>query len=326
MRLPQIVLRAALLSPICTPYMAFSQAFPVKPIRIVVSAEPAGLPDITARTLTPRMSEQLGQPVIVENRSGAGGQIGAQVVARSAPDGYTILVGNGANHFFSIFAYKSLAYHPVKDFTPITDLLDPVVFIAASVSFPPNSLRDLIDYANRNPGKVFYGTTGVGGASHLSMEQIGLISGAKMEHVPFKGAAPLILNLFSGQVPVGIATLSALSQHVRAGKLKLLAAMSSKRSSLEPDVQSIAEAVPDIKGKVLSGKIVVLGPAGLTQPVVARLNSAIVFALNSPEVREKFEASGNQIIGNSPAEMADGIKIMTVLGAQMFKAAGIEPE
>ena len=303
----------------------YTQAYPVKPIRVVVPYEPGGAIDITARAAAPGMSAELGQPVIVENRGGADGHIGAQQVARAAPDGYTIMFTIGGGHILSMFAYKDLPYHPVRDFTPITAAADSVLCIAAAPLFPPGSIMELIDYAKRYPGKVSYGTTGVGGLTHLAMEQIKMLTGTDMVHVPYKGGSPLTVNLLSGQLALGVLPLAPLMQQARSGKVKVLAVLLSKRFRLMPEIPTLVESLPAFR--LLEGSGVwVYGPAGMPQPVVQRLNGAVVKALNTPEVRDRLENLGELVVGNTPEAFAAQINAAVEFDARLVKAAGVEPQ
>ena len=305
--------------------VAFPQAYPSKLIRVVVPYEPGGAIDITARAAAPGMSEELGQPVIVENHGGADGHIGAQQVARAAPDGYTIMFTIGGGHILSMFSYKDLPYHPVKDFTPITAAADSVICIAAALSFPPSSVAALVDYAKRYPGKVSYGTTGVGGLTHLAMEQIRLLTGTDMVHVPYKGGSPLTVNLLSGQLALGVLPLAPLMQQARSGKVKVLAVLVPKRFRLMPEIPTVIESLPAFR--LLEGSGVwVYGPAGMAQPLVQRLNGAIVKTLNRAEVRDKLETLGELVVGNTPDAFAAQISAAVEFDARLVKAAGVEPQ
>jgi tripartite-type tricarboxylate transporter receptor subunit TctC len=302
-----------------------AQAFPTKPIRMVVPVEPGGSVDIASRTIAPRMTEFLGQPIIVENRSGAGGQIGAQHVARAAPDGHTILVTVGAAHALAPFAYKSLPYHPVNDFSPITVVADTILCIAAGASFPPNSLREAIEHAKRNPRTVSYGHTGVGGITHLSMEQINQLAGTDFQHIPFKGGAPLTVNLVSGQLQMGAIPLTTVLPQMRAGKMKVLAILNVKRFAGLPDMPTVGEVLPGFQMLEATGTWV-FGPAGVPAPIVSRLQESIARAVNSPEVREKLEGGGQIPNGMPPAALAALLKTTMELGGRLMKAANVQPE
>lgn len=313
------------LAALAAPLVAAAQNFPAKPVRIIVPLEPGGAIDIAARNLSPRMQEFLGQPVIIENRSGAARQIGTQAVARAAPDGYTILFTIGSAHVLSMFSYKNLPYHPINDFTPITSVADTIVAISARPGFPAGNVRDMIDYAKRNPGKVSYGHTGRGGFAHLSMEQIRVLSGLNIIDVPFKGGGPMTINLVGGQIDTGVLPLATVMAQVKAGKIKVLGIMDTKRFKGLPDVPAVSEQVPGFEMLVGSGTWV-FGPAGMQPAVVARLHDAIARAVRSPEVSQKIEAGGEIPNGESPAEMAAEIKSVAEIGARLMKLAGVQPE
>jgi tripartite-type tricarboxylate transporter receptor subunit TctC len=313
------------LAALAAPLIAAAQSFPSKPVRIIVPLEPGGAIDIAARNLSPRIQEFLGQPVIIENRSGAARQIGTLAVARAAPDGYTILFTIGSAHVLSLFAYKNLPYHPISDFTPITSVADTIVAVSARLGFPAGNMREMIEYAKRNPGKVSYGHTGRGGFAHLSMEQIRLLSAIDIVDVPFKGGGPMTINLVGGQIDTGVLPLATVMAQVKAGKVKVLAILGTKRFRGLPDVPAVSEHVPRFEMLVGSGTWV-FGPAGMQPAVVARLHDAIAKAVRSPEVSQKIEAGGEIPNGESPAEMAAEIKSVAEIGARLMKLAGVQPE
>jgi tripartite-type tricarboxylate transporter receptor subunit TctC len=245
-------------------------------------------------------------------------------VARSAPDGYTILFTVGAHNLFMI-AFKDLPFHPIKDFTPITVVSDTGMGISAGASFPPNNLKEAIDYAKGNPGKVSYGHTGVGGISHLAMEQIRHLTGTDLQHVPFKGGGPLTVSLVGGQLQMGVLPLASVMNQVKAGKIKVLAVLDSKRFAGLPDVMSVNEAVPNFEMLEGSG-CWAFGPAGMPAAIVNRLHAAIVKALAFPEVRAKIESGGQTPNGEPPAAAAAKAKTIAELGGRLAKLAGVEPE
>lgn len=315
----------AVLAALAAPLIATAQGFPSKPVRIIVPLEPGGAVDIAARNLSPRMQEFLGQPVIIENRSGAARQIGTLSVARAAPDGYTILFTIGSAHVLSLFSYKNLPYHPIRDFTPITSVADTIVAISARLDFPAGNVREMIDYAKRSPGKVSYGHTGRGGFAHLSMEQIRLLAGIDITDIPFKGGGPMAINLVGGQLDTGVLPLASVMSQLRAGKIKALAILGTQRFKGLPDVPAVSEQVPGFEMLVGSGTWV-YGPAGMQPAVVARLHDALAKAIRSPEVSQKIEAGGEIPNGELPAEMAAEIESVAKIGAKLMKLAGVQPE
>ena len=303
---------------------ANAQSFPVKPLRIVVPYEPGGAVDLATRDIAPKASEDLGQPFVIENRGGAGGQIGGLQVARAAPDGYTFMFTIGTTHALSKFASKNLPYDPIRDFTPIIGPAETVLSIAASAAFAPNSIRELIDYAKANPGKISYGTTAVGGSTHLAMEEIARFIGTSWVHVPFKGGGPITVNLVGNQLPLAALPLAPIMSQVKAGKIKVLAVFGAKRFAELPNVPTVNEAVPQYEH--LEGGIWVLGPAGMPRPAVQRLNAAIHKAVLDPVTRVKLEARGQIISPSSPEEFAAQFQKANELAAVMVKRIGFQPE
>jgi tripartite-type tricarboxylate transporter receptor subunit TctC len=303
---------------------AYSQAFPVKPLRIIVPYETGGAVDLATRDIAVKASEDLGQPFVIENRGGAGGQIGALQVARAPADGYTFMFTVGTTHALSKFATKNLAYDPVRDFTPIIGPVDTVLCIAASAAFPPNSMKELIDYAKANPGKISYGTTAVAGSTHLAMEEIARLVGASWVHIPFKGGGPITVNLVGNQLPLAAMPTASLMNQVKAGKVKILAVFGSKRFSELPNVATVNEAVPQYEH--LEGGIWALGPAGMPRPVVQRLNAAIQKGTLDPAARAKLEARGQIIVPTSSEEFTQLFLKANQLAEAMAKRSGIQPE
>jgi tripartite-type tricarboxylate transporter receptor subunit TctC len=303
---------------------AFAQSYPSKPIRIVVAYPPGGAADLLARTLQPRMQSVLGQPGVIENRGGAGGQIGAQQVAVAAPDGYTVLATVGPAHLLAKYTTKGLAYDPVKDFTPITAGFATVLSIAANASFPPNSVAELIEHARRNPGKVSFGTTAIGGEAHLSMEYVKALGRVEMTHVPYKGGGPATTDLVGNHIPLLVLPVSTVMEHVNKGSVKILGVIFPKRFTGLPNVPTVAEQVPGFQS---SGSwIGILGPAKLPEPIALRWHSFVSQTLNEKETREKLESIGQFVLASTPKELAEQINASMPLYEKMVKAAGIKPE
>ena len=303
---------------------AWPQAFPAKPLRVVVPYEPGGAVDLATRDIAPKASEDLGQPIVIENRGGAGGQIGALQVARAPADGYTFMFTVGATHALSRFTSKDLPFDPVKDFTPIIGPVDTVLCIAASAGFAPNSMKELLDYAKANPGKISYGTTAVAGTTHLAMEEIARLAGVSWVHIPFKGGGPITVNLVGNQLPLAALPLSPVTSQLKAGKIKVLAVFGSKRFAELPNVPTVNEAVPQYEH--LEGGIWTLGPAGMPRTVVQRLNAAITRAVTDPATRAKLEARGQIISATAPEVFSASFLKANELAAAMIKRIGIQPE
>ena len=299
-----------------------AQPYPSKPVRIVVPFPPGGAVDFYARVVQQPLSEALGQPVIIANRAGASGMVGADHVAKSAPDGYTLLLGNIASLAINVGIYAKMAYDPAKDFTPIMRTIDVQYALIVHPSVPANTVAELIAYARRNPGKLAYGSAGSGSLPHLAMELFKASTGTDMVHVPYKGGGPMVTDLLGGTVQVVIADQANLMQHVKAGKLRALAVASPQRSPNYPDLPTIAEAgVPGFQAVAWNGLV---GPAGLPADVVARVHDAFARAMAQPAVRDKLLAGGVEPVGDTPekfarfnrAEIAKWSKIARDVGAR----------
>ena len=303
--------------------IAAAQPFPSKPIRVVVPFPPGGI-DTPMRLIASRMQQELGQPVIVDNRAGANGVIGSEYVARSAPDGYTLLWGTSSTLVTAVFLQKNLPFDPVKDFTPLTIVYAGVEALGVPASSPFRSVRDLIDYVRRNPGKLSYSSSGIGSAYHLDIELLKLAAGIDMLHIPMKGTGPSLQELIAGRVDVAVVGWANARPVVEAGKLRVIALIDSKRYAKLPDVATVAEAVPSfVKAPSWIGMV---GPAGLPRPVQDRLHRAIVTATRSPEPARYFEDGGANVILNNPEEFAAVLRQDLALTGKAIAALGIKPE
>ncbi len=302
---------------------AWSQPYPNKPIRLVIPYPPGGV-DVIMRIVQQQAEKELGQSLVVDYRPGAGGQIGQDYAARSAPDGYTLLA-TVTNPWINLpILRKSTPYDPLKDFTPITLLLEGGNLIVSAPSFGPSNLRELLAYAKANPGRVSYATSGIGGAQHLDAENISRLAGVPLLHVPFQGFGPMIAPLLSGQVSIGFINLNAVSGMVKAGKLKILGVVDKTRPAvLSGDVQMMAEVLPGFV--VMPVWVAIAGPAGLPRPIVNRVNDAFIKALNAPEVRARYRADGFEIIAAGPDEFAVKLKSDFERIRSAIQAAGIPP-
>ena len=303
---------------------ALAQSWPDKPIRLVSAYPPGGAADLVARTISPRMREALGQPAVVEHIAGAGGQIGAQNVATAAPDGHTFLVTVGPAHLLSKFTSKSLSYDPVKDFTPITAATTIILGVAANSAFAPNNVAELIDYGKRNPGKISFGTTAIGGEAHLSMEYIASLAGISMTHVPYKGGGPATTDLVGNHIPLLVLPISTVMEHVQKGTVKIIGVMYSRRFQGLPQVATVTETLPAFTS--FGSWIAVYGPAKLPPAIANRFHAYIVETMNAPEVRERLNAIGTIITANSPAQFADQIDRSMDVYAKLARAANLKPE
>ena len=295
---------------------AMAQAWPAKPITLIVPFPPGGTTDVLARALGEKLSQTLGQPVIVESKPGAGATLGADYVAKSKPDGYTLLVG-AVHHTIATSVYKKLPYDFQKDFAPITTVaLVPNVLVVNSGT-PASNVAELIALAKTQPGKMTYGSNGNGTAQHLIGTQFQNVSGTELVHVPYKGSGPLATDLLGGQITMSFDTVTPILQHIKAGKLRALAVTTAKRSSVLPNVPTLDEA--GLKGFDIGTWFGVLAPAATPKEVVAKLNVEMVKVIQSPEFRKRMDEIGAEPIGNSSAQMASQIKGETEKFAKLVK-------
>ena len=320
-RMSTIFAALCLLMPLVS---AQAQTYPSKPIRIVAPYPAGGTTDIVARFVAQGLTESLGVPVVVENKAGANGQIGHDYVAKAAPDGYTLLLGNSAALAVSVSMYDKLPYDPLKDYAPITLAAQGALVMVVNPKVPANNVREFLAWAKAQNGKVSAGLAGVGAMHHLVTEQLKLQSGVQWINVPYKGSAPMIVDLLSGQIDFGFDNIPSSLAHIKAGKLKALAVTSAKRTPLLPDVPTLAEAgVPGVEAAAWHG---VLAPAGTPPAIVNKLNAEIVKVLKSPEMTQRLAANGLDPIGSSPQEFADFIASENVKWAKVVKASGAKPE
>jgi tripartite-type tricarboxylate transporter receptor subunit TctC len=303
---------------------AAAQSYPVKPIRIVAPYPPGSTIDTNARLLGNRMSENLGQPMVIDNRVGAGGVIGATNVARSPNDGYSILFTTPSTHVVAVFLQRDLPYDAMKDFTPITAAIESYHSLAVSMTGPVASLQELLQYGKQYPDKLSYGTAGIGTVFHLLGETFKNGTGVQILHVPYKGAPQALTDLVAGQIQMNFSTVFAHLQLSRAGKLRIIAIMNPERYPGLPSVPAIGEIVPGFDRP--SDWQGFFGPAAVPGPVVQRLSSAIKFALEHPEVARALDETGQRSIWGSPEEFTALIKRGLAATAKTVKAAGLKPE
>lgn len=303
---------------------ASGQGYPSKPIKLVLPFPPGSTVDLSARQIGFKMSEKIGQPIVIDNRAGGGGLIGAGLVARAAPDGYTLLFTSPSTHLSVALRSGDLPYDPVKDFTPISAAIESFQSLALSTALPMTSLQELLEYARRNPGKLTYGTAGLGTEFHLAGELFKKSAGVDLLHVPYKSAALAMPALVAGDISMSLSTLSAHIPYMRSGKVRILAILNPTRYPGLPDVPALAEIVPGFeKPAAWQG---FFGPAGMTTPLVARLNAEIKAALSTPEVRRFLDDAAQRPVGNSPEEFAAMIRKGLEDWTRAVKTAGIAPE
>ncbi len=304
------------------PLAAQAQGYPSRPIRSIMTV--AGGADIVARLVAQGLTCALGQPVVVETQSAAGGAIGAEAVARAAPDGYTIMLTSASALVMNRFLSKSARLDPLKDFTPITKAFETVALVVTSPALPVGSMLDLVEYAKRHPGKLSYGTSGIGTTHHLSGESIRLLTGIDWVHVPYKGGPPVITDLIGGEIQVGFSILATAAPFIASGKIKILAVNGAKRYHVIRDVPTVTEQLPGYEPPSTWGGY--FGPAGMPQAIVVRLHDEIARILNSPEVRAKAEDIGFPVATSTPEELAATIRRDIEYTAKIVAAVGIGPE
>ncbi len=298
---------------------AFAQ-YPTKPIKIVVPFPPGGTTDIMARAVAADLQKSLGQPVIVDNKAGAGGNIGSDYVAKSAPDGYTLLMGTVGTHAINVSLYPKMPYDAVKDFVPVSLVAGVPNVLVSAPNYPVNSVKDLIDAAKKSPNTVTFASSGNGTSIHLSGELFKQLTGVQMTHVPYKGSSAALPDVMSGQVNVMFDNAPSVMPQIKGGKLKAIAVTSSKRSPALPNVPTIAElGVPGFEASSWFG---VLAPAGTPKDIVDKLSQAIARALQTSEMKERLAAQGAEAIGNTPEQFAAHIKAEIDKWAKVVKASG----
>jgi len=302
------------------PVSANAQAFPAKPVKLVIPFPPGGSLDNVGRLLAQKISESWGQPIVVENRPGAGGNVGADAVAKSPADGYTVVMGALSTHAVNPSLYPKMPYDAVKDFAPISLVaITPNVLVVNS-AVPVNSLKDLIAYARANPGKVNFGSGSNGSAGHLAGELFKVDTGTDVAHIPFKGAAPATQALLAGDTQFMFDNLANAMAQLKGGRIKAIAVTTAQRSRLAPELPTMAES--GMPGFDISTWFGILAPAGTPPGVVAKWNAELVKALNAPDVREKMLAQGAEPAPTTPAEFASFIARERDKYARIIKASG----
>ncbi|WP_420715437.1 Bug family tripartite tricarboxylate transporter substrate binding protein [Cupriavidus sp. D39] len=323
MKIPPCLLRAmVVLAALPLAAVQAHAAYPDKPIRLVVPYTPGGVTDLLARAVAKALSERVQQSVIVDNRAGAGGNIGAEVVAKSPADGYTLLMGSAATQAINASLYKRLPYDHIKDFAPITLVAEVPNILVVNPLIPARNVSELIAYGKANPDKLSFGSSGTGGTIHLSGELFKSMAGVKMLHVPYKGSAPAVSDLLAGQI--NLMFDSSVAPYVKSGKLRALAVTSAKRSPVLPDVPTMAEAgLPGYEATAWFG---ILAPAGTPPSIVDKLNKNLVAILRDAEMRKWMQSQGADAIGDTPSEFAAYIKTETAKWACVVKEAGVSAD
>ena len=316
-------MRRILLIVLLAPLFALAQAFPNRPVRVVVTFPPGGTPDIYGRVMAAELQKLWGQPVVVENRTGAGGTIGTDSVAKAAPDGYTLLFAADATVTLAPAVIAKMPYDPVRDLTPIVNVTAGPFVLMANPAFPANTLAEFIALAKKEPGKIPYASSGAGGQQHLAMESVRTMAGIDVVHVPYKGFGQGVTDVLANQVPLIFGGITASISYTSSGKLKALGVTSPKRARALPNVPAIAETLPGFDITAWYG---FLGPAKLPAEIVRRINADSRTIIARPDFQERLVKDGIEPVGNTPEQFAEEIKADIARWAKIVKAAGVKPE
>ena len=301
---------------------ALAQEWPVKPLRFIAPNLPGGPTDILARLIGQKLAETLGQPVVIENRAGAAGNIGTEAAAKAPPDGYTLVTGNNATFGANVSLYKRLGFDPVKDFAPIVLAATQPNILVVHPSLPVTSVKELIVFAKARPGQLNYSGSGMGAAAHLAAELFKSMTATNLVHIPYKSAAPALTDLMAGETQLMFATSLSVMQHIKANRVRALGVTTAKRSRFLAELPTIAESgVPGFEASTWHG---VLVPAGTSAAIVERLNAEINRMLQSADVRERLAAMGAEVVGGSAKEFAEHIQREIPKWAKVVKSIGVQ--
>ncbi len=299
-------------------------SYPAKPIRVVIGFAPGGPADIIARLVGPKMSENLGQPVLIENRGGAGGTIGAEIVAKAPPDGYTLGLGSSGNLIMAPHLYSKIGYSVAKDFTPVSCLAQTAFVIAVNPTVPAKNVGELVKVAKSKKNALSYGSSGNGSTSHIAAELFRSAIGAEFVHVPYKGTGPSMAAVVAGEIDMVLGDMSPALPHARNGRLRLLANLGSKRSAAAPNLPTIAES--GVKMPSVVGRYAIFAPAGTPRDVITRLHSAVVTVLKAPDTQQRFEQAGIETVGDTPEQCAATLKTEGEVYGGVIRKAGIKSD
>jgi len=300
-----------------------SSSYPTKPIRLIVPFPPAETMDVMSRLIGPKLGERLGQPVVIENRPGASGMLGLDLVAKSAPDGYTIGAGQGGNMVILPHTSRNIPYSALKDFAPIALSTTNYLAIVGSLNAPFKNIGEMVAYAKANPGQLTVATNGEGGFPHLAFEHLRTMAGFTFTHVPYKGASAIVTDIVGGQVLTGITSIATATPHVKSERVRMLAVTNATRVALWPDVPAAAEAVP---GYDSNGWFGYVAPAGTPRDIVLKLNAEINRAMREPEVSEKLVNAGLTVVSESPEYFAEYFKRDYAKYGKLVKDIGYTPQ
>jgi tripartite-type tricarboxylate transporter receptor subunit TctC len=303
---------------------AAAQEFPNRPITLIVPFPPGGSTSIVGRIVADKLSEELGQQIVVDNRGGAGGSIGTRAVAKSAPDGYTIVLGYTGTLAIGPSLYPNVGYDPRKDFAAIGRIGTAPNTLVVHPSLPVHSVAELVAYAKANPGKVNYGSAGVGTVSHVCGEYFASTADIKLVHVPYKGTGPALIDLLGGHIPMAFAPFPATHENAKTGKLRMLAVTSATRSALAPDVPTVAESgLPGFEAVLRYG---LAAPAGTPRPIIDKLNRVLNVALASDEIRKRLAIEGAEPLPGTPEQYAEDIDREETIWSKVVKTSGAKAE
>jgi tripartite-type tricarboxylate transporter receptor subunit TctC len=300
--------------------IAHAQGYPNRPLRAIVPVAPGGGTDTTGRLIAAKLGEALGQQIVVENRPGAGGSVGADNAAKATPDGYTLLIGSIATHAVNPVLYRKLPYDHIKDFAPISMIGTAPNVLIVHPSLPAKTLAEFISYAKANPGKINYGSSGIGSPPHLSMELLRSMTGINVVHVPYKGAGPALADLLGGQVQAMCTSLAGQIGYIKSGRIRALGVTTVQRNAQLPDVPTMIEG--GVAGYEVTIWYALFAPAATPKAIVVRLNMEMVKLLNSPDMKERMMTHGLDAASSTPAELATFVKAETAKWAKAAKESG----
>jgi tripartite-type tricarboxylate transporter receptor subunit TctC len=319
--MPRIFTRAAAtVAALAAATLVSAQSYPSKPIKMIVPFPPAGSTDLSARAVAGKLGERLGQPVVIENKPGAGGNIGGDLAAKAAPDGYTLFVGTVGTNAINNALYSKMPFDHLRDFAPVILLSTTPNVLVTQPGFPANSVKDVIDRAKAKPGEMTFASSGSGTSIHLSGELFNSMAGTKMQHIPYKGSGPMLIDLMSGTVNIAFDNLSASMPHIKAGKLKALATTGAARSPALPDLPTIGEA--GLAGYDSTSWNAIYVPAGTPKEIIDRLNREARAILESPETRKFFADQGAEAGGGTPQQLDAFTRAETAKWAKVVKDSG----
>lgn len=302
------------------PLVAHGQPYPSKPIRFIVPYPPGGTAGIQARVIADKLTEAWGQPVVLDHRPGAGGNIGAELAAKAPPDGHTIVIGTASTHAINLSVYRKLPYDPVRDFEPVTLLSATPQVVVVHPSVPARSVRELVTLAKARPGQIVFASNGNGSTQHMAGEMLKVMAGVDLIHVPYKGSAQAFTDLLAGQIALMFNNLHQTMPHARVGRLRTLAVTSARRSELAPELPTMGEA--GLPGYEIGSWFAIFVPAGTPRAIVDRLHNAIAGALASADVKQRLAAQGGELLGGGPDALAALLKAEIPRYAKLVRESG----